>query len=218
MHTLTRGGRFKHARTVLNQHGSQSMDEVYSATWISPSMIKDLEDDDKVRSVGYDKIATLAKHYGVSSDFLLGISDIKTPDTTAQAVIEYTGLSEDNVSTLHRIAENALLRDVFETAEDGTMTINGEQPYLDFLNDILSAVYAGKETFIREYILLRYYAERLPNYDPNFSGESLDDALADHGYTSIPISAFIEHKSMRIARAIEKYLVDKYTATDGQVE
>lgn len=92
------------------------------------------------------------------------------------------------------------------------------QPYLDFLNDILDAVYAGKETFVREYILLRYYAERLQNYDPHFSGESLDDALADHGYTSIRISEFIEHKSIRIARAIEKYLVDKYTAADGQVE
>ena len=74
MYELTRGGRFKYARTVLNQHGSQSMGEVYSATWISPSMIADLEDDDKARSVGYDKIAALAKHYGVSSDFLLGIS------------------------------------------------------------------------------------------------------------------------------------------------
>jgi hypothetical protein len=39
MYALTRGGRFKYARTVLNQHGSQSMGEVYSATWISPSMI-----------------------------------------------------------------------------------------------------------------------------------------------------------------------------------
>lgn len=218
MYTLTRGKRFKYARTIWNQHGSQSMDEVYSATWVSPSMIKDLEDDGKDRSVGYDKIAALAKHYGVSSDFLLGISDIKTPDTTAQAVIEYTGLSEDNVATLHRMAENALFHDVCETAEDGTITINGEQPYLDFLNDMLSAVYAGKETFAREYILLRYYAERLPNYDPLYSGESVDEALADHGYTSIPISAFIEHKSMRIARAIEKYLVGKYTSPDGQVK
>ena len=133
-------------------------------------------------------------------------------------MIEYTGLSEDNVSTLHRMAENVLLRDVFETAEDGTITSNGEQPYLNFLNDMLSAVYAGKETFVREYILLRYYAERLPNYDPLYSGESVDEALADHGYTSIRISEFIEHKSIKIARAIEKYLVDKYTATDGQVE
>lgn len=74
MYALTRGGRFKYARTVLNQHGSQSMGEVYSATQIYPSVIADLEDDDKVRSVGYDKIAALAKHYGVSSDFLLGIS------------------------------------------------------------------------------------------------------------------------------------------------
>lgn len=50
------------------------MGEVHSATGISASMIQALEDDSVERSVGYDKIATLAKHYGVSSDFLLDIS------------------------------------------------------------------------------------------------------------------------------------------------
>jgi len=74
MCTLSRGERFKDARLVHNRNGKQSMDEVYAATGIAASMIKDLEDDDKERSVGYDKIAILARHYGVSTDYLLSLS------------------------------------------------------------------------------------------------------------------------------------------------
>lgn len=100
MCVLTRGERFKDARTVHNQHGSQSMDEVYSATGISPSMIKDLEDDEKNRSVGYDKIAILAQYYGVSSDFLLGLSPYSTVEKDLEYICKYTGLSEKSVKYL----------------------------------------------------------------------------------------------------------------------
>lgn len=100
MCTLTRGERFKDARTVYNQHGSQSMDDVYKATGVSASMIKDLEDDEKERSVGYDKIATLAKHYGVSSDFLLGLTDVCSTDLSVQDIHKKTGLTEKNIVSL----------------------------------------------------------------------------------------------------------------------
>lgn len=103
---LTRGERFKDARTVHNKNGNQSMDEVYTATGVSASMIKDLEDDEKNRSVGYDKVAALAKHYGVSADYLLGLSDIKSSDPSVKSIIEMTGLSEENV--LRLIAWNNL--------------------------------------------------------------------------------------------------------------
>ena len=72
---LTRGERFKDARTVHNQHMKQTMDEVAAATGISKSLIQALEDDENNRSVGYDKVATLAAHYHVSTDYLLGLSD-----------------------------------------------------------------------------------------------------------------------------------------------
>lgn len=75
MHKLTRGERFKGARLDYNQHGKQTMDEVTIATGISKSMIQSLEDDESQRSVGYDKVAILAKHYGVSADWLLGLSE-----------------------------------------------------------------------------------------------------------------------------------------------
>lgn len=75
MAVLTRGERFKDARNTLNQHGKQTMKAVEQATGVSASLIKDLEDDNSKRSVGYDKVAALAKHYGVSANWLLELSD-----------------------------------------------------------------------------------------------------------------------------------------------
>ena len=47
---LTRGERFKDARTVHNQHKKQTMDEVAAATGISKSLIQALEDDERLTS------------------------------------------------------------------------------------------------------------------------------------------------------------------------
>lgn len=100
---LTRGERFKDARTVHNKNGKQSMDDVYAATGISASMIKDLEDDDKDRSVGYDKIATLAKHYGVSADYLLSLTN--DPSQKPRATDEL-GLSANAITWLSGLANS----------------------------------------------------------------------------------------------------------------
>lgn len=73
MESLTRGERFKDARTVHNQHGSQTMSAVQNATGVSASLIADLENDEKDRKVNYIDVATLAKHYGVTTDWLCGL-------------------------------------------------------------------------------------------------------------------------------------------------
>lgn len=39
-------------------------------------------------------ICKIAEYYGVSTDYLLGLTDIKSTDTTIQDICEYTGLSE----------------------------------------------------------------------------------------------------------------------------
>lgn len=106
MINLTRGERFRDARTVYNAHGSQTMAEVYSATGISASKIADLENDDKDRGVDYREVGKLAKHYGVSVDWLLGLSDVTLPDADLRGVCEYTGLSEGAIETLRWIKEN----------------------------------------------------------------------------------------------------------------
>ena len=97
---LTRGERFKEARVSYNRNGKQTMKTVEKAAGVSASCIKDLENDDCKREVGYEKIAKLAEHYGVSADWLLGLHDIRSADLNIQAICKMTGLSCDTVSRL----------------------------------------------------------------------------------------------------------------------
>lgn len=46
----------------------------------------------------------LADFYGVSSDYLIGLSDAKTSDPRATSAMEYTGLSEEITVLLHTIS------------------------------------------------------------------------------------------------------------------
>lgn len=98
--SLTRGERFKDARIVHNQHGKQSMREVERYTDVSASVITYLESDSEGRNVGYSTIVALAKHYGVSIDFLLGLSPNPTTNKDLDAICQYTGLSQRSVEYL----------------------------------------------------------------------------------------------------------------------
>lgn len=47
-----------------------------------------------------DKIIEIAKYLNVSTDYLLGITDVKSTDTELQSVCNYTGLSENAIQTI----------------------------------------------------------------------------------------------------------------------
>lgn len=47
----------------------------------------------------------MAEFFHVSADYLIGLTDVKKPDTTIQAVCEYTGLSESAIKMLHTIQQ-----------------------------------------------------------------------------------------------------------------
>lgn len=106
--------RFKKARTELNKNGHESVKEVFKATGITGSLIDDLETDTATwekwhkapRDVGYSKIKTLAEHYGVSSDYLLGLSNQPTIDAQAAGAAEYTGLSLEAIKRLKDADDN----------------------------------------------------------------------------------------------------------------
>lgn len=97
---LTRGERFKDARIVHNQNKKQTMDEVSAATGVSKSLIQSLEDDSVNRSVGYDKVAKLAAHYNVTTDYLLGLSDDPAPTRSA---VDDLGLSPKAITWIEKL-------------------------------------------------------------------------------------------------------------------
>lgn len=49
-----------------------------------------------------EKLAVISKFFNVSSDYLLGLSDIPSRDINLSAVCDYTGLSEKSVTRLKR--------------------------------------------------------------------------------------------------------------------
>lgn len=141
---LTRGERFKDARTVYNQHGTQSMNDVYEATGVSASLIKDLEDDEKERSVGYDKVTLLAKHYGVSADFLLGL----TEDYHVRAsAVDELGISPWAVEQIELfVKDDAEGRNVFNS-------ILGDESFWEFFHELCSFFYAKRAEYMYHTLL-----------------------------------------------------------------
>ena len=199
MCNLTRGERFKDARIVHNQHGSQSMDEVYATTGVSASMIKDLEDDQKERSVGYDKIAALAKHYGVSSDYLLGLSPYPTTNKDLEFVCRYTGLSEDSVRSL--MLEIALGLHMHPTS--------------GLVNDILKI--NKIDNLLPNYLLLVKSSEDFqPKVEQGASLDNILDGIMLHqdavrqGMTTISQSNYMRFLTSEIGNAIADGLRKKY--------
>ena len=59
------------------------------------------------RQIKAKDLAMLARHYGVSADYILGLQPVRSIDPTAVAATSYTGLSEETVSMLHSWTENA---------------------------------------------------------------------------------------------------------------
>ena len=49
-----------------------------------------------------DELIVLAKCFNVTTDYLLGLSETKSTDPKVKEICEYTGLSEDAISLLHR--------------------------------------------------------------------------------------------------------------------
>lgn len=74
-------------------------------------------------------VPLIADYFGVSTDYLLTDTEIRTADTDMKAVCEYTGLSEGAVNAL---------RGLFEQAKAPIST-----PYIDAINFLLDDVTKG---------------------------------------------------------------------------
>lgn len=48
-----------------------------------------------------ENLVNIARHFNVSLDYLVGLSDVSTPDASIQAIAEYTGLSQRAIELLH---------------------------------------------------------------------------------------------------------------------
>ena len=95
----------------LYRESGTSLAKMAASVGISPASLQNYTSGE--RTPDAQGIVKLCKAFNVSADWLLGLSDVKKPDTDLSAVCEYTGLSEkavDNIRNItHRRPISALL-------------------------------------------------------------------------------------------------------------
>ena len=77
-------------------------------------------------------LAEISKAYNVSTDYLLGLTDIKSTDTTIKDICEYTGLNEKSIELIENIKKYDDIKE-----KNGT---KHKHTYIDTLNILLEGL------------------------------------------------------------------------------
>lgn len=112
------------------------------------------------RNLTIDSIKKFSKLFNVSTDYIFGISDAKTSNTTVKAISDYTGLNDEAINTLHIL--NGLMNDFDKTIE----RIRKFKKYRETNPGKLADIYTDNRTKIDAYdnieiIILDYLEEYL---------------------------------------------------------
>lgn len=88
-----------------------------------------------------EQIVKIAKALSVSTDYLLGISNVATNDKDLQFVCDYTGLDEETVEELHKRSQRASSIHLFSSYNTSNLCnfinvyINVFEDYIDLISD-----------------------------------------------------------------------------------
>lgn len=194
MRILQRHERFQDARLVYNIHGKQTMDEVAAATGISKNMISDLENPEKDRDVGCRSITKLADYYGVSIDWLMGLT---TDSMISPGEMEDLGISEESkYRILRQLKNNSELRSFSGFIND--MVEIGVSPEMRHMYDSLIAS-ARKSA---------YFGGFCDSARPQTVAEKDIDAL---GFQMLSPTQAINYYAYEVAELIKRTIIAKYT-------
>lgn len=142
----------------------------------------------------------LADFYGVSADYLLGLSNVKSPDTNVSKIMQYTGLTEDNVLFLHNSS------DIY--GDDEPLNYFRKSCYC-LINDLI-------EMCRSDSIHIPFW--RIQNLLSSFDGETArtdQDLVADaiarkRGYAVLTVNESIAFHAGQMSQKIEESITDKY--------
>lgn len=164
------------------------------------------------RAPNLEQLVSIAQALGVSTDYLLGLVPEATSDMTAREVIEYTGLSEATVNSLHHMVENA--QPVLDINTTGVFTYrDGCKPILDCFNDLFDALMEDRKTAekaVNHYVRIRQHSGHWGEYkdDSYYIGAKMDVFPGVHSEKENNI--IVEHSCVKMARIIENKLKKKY--------
>lgn len=139
-----------------------------------------------------EKLKLIAEYFDCSADYLIGLSDVQTPDTNTKAISALTGLSENSISLFSNLKD---LDNQYRTA--------GHNDRL--LLPILDAILAHPEFnifmgLVREFLVYR----DIPNYGG--FGTSVQDT--QRGLVLIGSDEYSELCRIRAIETLQRILLD----------
>jgi len=84
-----------------------------------------------------EKFGLIADFFGVSTEFLLGRTDVSKPDATKQALAEYLCLSEAAIDEIHRLQSIHLEQNI---ENDFKLTVKEPEPLTEVFSEWLTTV------------------------------------------------------------------------------
>lgn len=102
--TITQKSYFSSRLFLLRKNGNLTQDELSNFVGIERATIAKYETQKRIPS--YEHLVLLAYHFNVSTDYLLGLSDVSTYDVSAISASKYTGLSEKALNTIKSLTES----------------------------------------------------------------------------------------------------------------
>ena len=159
--------QLRESKKLSHEKLSKALSEKYGIKISSDSLMNyEVSREDhskKYKNLGMrvEYLYCFADFYSVSTDYLLGISNVKSPDENLQAVVEYTGIPEDAIQTFQKCAEmkhllsteqpNAQIR---KAVEDGAVKANKElnESDIEYLYNSIAQQYASIFDMIVEFM------------------------------------------------------------------
>lgn len=162
---------------------------------VSPTLLSEIINGKRKQGVTTSVLKKMCEHFEVSADYLLSLSDTKSPDTTVQAICNYTGLSDKAVQYLHLLKELQLVYKP-ETRSDFLSELL-EHKQFDYLLALLS-----------QYVRLSGTRIAL-EYSTSAEYTACSDILKSHGYViSTPYEQADTLYHERITNILRNILTD----------
>lgn len=160
-----------------------------------------------------DVLYEMCKYFGVSADYILGLSDVKTPDINFKSICDYTGLNEEaieNIINRTNMPKPIIYDGVTKTTYSATVwTPRYYKKYKKVLNTLFSCSYFWEIVF--QYVVMESLQHKTYNLQDKYNEvreKMLNGASAEDIHSSAEIimqnSSDIDVARYTITKFIEK--------------
>lgn len=147
--------KFAERLLSLREEHNETQAELASSIGITRQSLSRYEMNERTPNI--DLIYSIAKHYDVSADYLLGLSDVKNVDIDFQTICKITGLTEKSLNIILEIKASP------KWLTDKKRACYKNQTLLDTFNAIIEAINYLPSTLLE--------LNRLTNLSYTFKGE-----------------------------------------------